>query len=492
MAINPYVPAVAVGNGVQVDFTFTFPYIFPTHVVALINGTPTTAFTFLSTNVLRFNTPPANGATVTILRETPGDALAAEIQPGGPLPIVGLNRNFLQSLYYNQETQYSAANQSTAGLQAQIDAITITSNNALASAGAAVTTANAAQATASGLAASIATANTNASDAVTTANAAAAAAAAAAPLLSPTFTGTVTVPNINGGQLAGLRNRIINGDFRVDQRFAGGVQILTAGLTAAMTADRWYAYCTGANVNGQRITVAGTQVDPTRYQFSGAASVTAIGIGQRIEAQNCRDLAGTTATLSVSLSNSLLTTVSWQAFYANTNDAFGTLASPTRTSIASGSFTGVTGTYTRFSTQISIPAAATTGIEIVFTVGAQTSGTWVVGQVQLERGAVATPFEQRSIAVEETLCRRYFQRMRGSLRAHATAANQLVRQTIPLSPPMRAIPSTTIGAAGSRINTSSVTVIASPDVYSTSHEITSSAAGDYYSIDDVITAVAEL
>jgi hypothetical protein len=143
MTINPYVPTTAVGNGTQVDFTFTFPYISPAHVTATINGVATTAFTFFSSNILRFNTPPADGTTVRILRETPGDELAAVFQPGGPLPIFGLNNNFLQSLFYNQETQYDAANQSTAGLQAQIDGIIVTSNTAQATADAALALANA-------------------------------------------------------------------------------------------------------------------------------------------------------------------------------------------------------------------------------------------------------------------------------------------------------------------------------------------------------------
>ena len=63
---------------------------------------------------------------------------------------------------------------------------------------------------------------------------------------------------------------------------------------------------------------------------------------------------------------------------------------------------------TRYSTSISIPSAATTGIEIVFTVGAQTSGTWTIGDAQLEPGAVATPFERRSFGQELALCQRYF------------------------------------------------------------------------------------
>lgn len=268
------------------------------------------------------------------------------------------------------------------------------------------------------------------------------------PLTVPTLNATDIITsnlrsnNLNGGPLAGFRNRIINGDFKIDQRFDGASTTITAAAALAYTADRFYAYCTGANVNGQRITVAGTQVDPFRYQFTGAASVTGIGIGQRIEAQNCRDLAGKTATLSLNLSNSLLTTVSWQAFYANTNDTFGTLASPTRTSIASGSFT-VNSTYSRYSTQIAIPAAATTGIEIVFTVGAQTSGTWVIGQVQLEEGTVATPFESRPRQSEYVLCSRYFQWYLYNFLFWSTSAN--ISHTIPANwPEMRVVP--TMGA----------------------------------------------
>jgi len=213
-----------------------------------------------------------------------------------------------------------------------------------------------------------------------------------------TSASTVTAP-------VGFRNRIINGDMRIDQRNAGASQTFTAAAALAYSVDRFYGYCTGANATGAR--VAGTAPNEFAYRFTGAASVTAIGFGTRLEATNTTDLAGSTATLSVQLANSLLTSVTWTAYYATTADAFGTLASPTRTQIATGTFT-VTSTLTTYSAQISVPSAATTGIEIVFTVGAQTSGTWTIDNVQLEAGSNATEFERRPFGTELELCQRYF------------------------------------------------------------------------------------
>jgi hypothetical protein len=212
--------------------------------------------------------------------------------------------------------------------------------------------------------------------------------------------------SINGGQIAGLRNRIINGAMAVDQRNAAASQTITAGAALAYTVDRFYAYSTGANVTGQQ--VAGTSPNAYLYRFTGAASVTKIGFAQRIENINCQDLAEKTATLSVDLSNSLLTTVTWAAYYANTANTFGSLASPTRTLISTGTFT-VTSTLTRYNTNITVPLAATTGIEIELSVAAQVSGTWSIGNCQLELGSVATTFEQRSYGLELMLCQRYYE-----------------------------------------------------------------------------------
>ena len=186
---------------------------------------------------------------------------------------------------------------------------------------------------------------------------------------------------------------------------AGAGQEIVAGAALAYTVDRSYAWCTGANVVGKRI--AGSPPDQYLYQFAGASGVTGVGFAQRIEAANSFDLAGQAATLSVKLANSLLTTVTWTAYYANSTDSFGALASPTKTQIATGSFT-VNSTLAVYSAQISIPSAATTGVEIVLSVGAQTSGTWTIGEAQLELGQIATPFERRPIGVEMALCQWYF------------------------------------------------------------------------------------
>lgn len=207
------------------------------------------------------------------------------------------------------------------------------------------------------------------------------------------------------------RNRIHNGNMAVAQRGTAS-QTFTAGGALAYTVDRWYGYCTGANVTGIQVANTGTAASPSAYayQFTGAASVTAIGFGQRIEAANCYDLAGTTATLSVNLSNSLLSTVTWTAYYANTTDTFGTLASPTVTQIATGTFS-VSSTLTNYNVQIAIPSAATTGIQIVFSVGAQISGTWIIGNVQLEAGTSATPYERIPYYEQLANCQRYYYRI---------------------------------------------------------------------------------
>ena len=222
-----------------------------------------------------------------------------------------------------------------------------------------------------------------------------------------------TLTGCTGLNYDDFKNRIINGAMAIDQRNAAASQTFTAAGALAYSVDRWYGYCTGANVTGQQVAGSTTPTNTQfRYKFTGAASVTAVGFGQRIEQKNSYDLAGSTCTLSADLAiSATLTTVTWTASYATTTaDTFGTLASPTVTQIATGTFT-VSATVTNFNAQISVPSAATTGIQVVFTVGALTAGlTWTIGNVQLEKGATATSFNYRSIGAELALCQRYYEK----------------------------------------------------------------------------------
>jgi hypothetical protein len=198
-----------------------------------------------------------------------------------------------------------------------------------------------------------------------------------------------------------FRNRFINGQMQIAQRGTSGTSGSGVPTTTATypSVDRWFAYGTGATVTVAQ--VAGATNTKNLIQLTGAASVTGAGIGQRIESLNSYDLAGQTVTLSANIANSLLTTVTWTAYYASSSDVW-----TSSTQIATGSWT-VSSTIANYSAQIAIPAAATTGIQIIFSVGAQTSGTFQIGNAQLEVGLNATSFEYRPYGTELALCQRY-------------------------------------------------------------------------------------
>ena len=231
-------------------------------------------------------------------------------------------------------------------------------------------------------------------------------------------TGITLATQFDSASTFGWKNRFINGQMQVAQRGTTGSSGSTVPTTAPTypSIDRWYAYGTGATVTVAQ--VAGTGATKNNLQVSGAASVTAVGVGQRIEQLNCYDLAGSTCTLSVNMSNSLLTTVTWTASYATTANTWSA-----KTTISSGTFT-VSGTLANYSAQIVVPAAATTGIEILFTVGAQTSGTWVIGEAQFEKSStVATSFDYRPYTTELQLCQRYYEQQAASQYISYTSGN---------------------------------------------------------------------
>jgi hypothetical protein len=239
--------------------------------------------------------------------------------------------------------------------------------------------------------------------------------------LTTGVTGNLPVTNLNSGTSASSTtywrgdgtwasvpstplNRIINGAMRIAQRGTSGTSGSGSPPATAPVypcVDRFYVYATGATVTASQTTSSNVNY----LSIAGAASVTAVSIGQRIEASNSFDLASSTATLSLNISNSLLTTVTWTASYATSNDTWSA-----KTQIATGTFT-VTSTLTNYSAQITVPSAATTGIEILLTVGAQTSGTWVINNMQLEKSAVASAFNYRLYNDELLACQRYYEKI---------------------------------------------------------------------------------
>ena len=225
--------------------------------------------------------------------------------------------------------------------------------------------------------------------------------------------GTIASASITGGTIANAtysgqpfsptsgfrRNRIINGAMQIDQRNNGVSQTITTA--GAYTVDRWLAGPVGASITGQR--VAGPTGYQYAYQMNGAAGVTQIGFQQRIESFNVADLVSQNVTLSVVISNTLLTSVTWNAYYANAVDNFSAV-----TLIATGNFT-VSSTATQYTATFNAGANAANGILIQFVVGAQTSGNWKVAGVQLEPGSYATPFERLPIGEVLLLCQRYYE-----------------------------------------------------------------------------------
>ena len=250
---------------------------------------------------------------------------------------------------------------------------------------------------------------------------------------------TPTVSNMAG------RNRIINGDMRIDQRNAGAaISAATLGGGGYMV-DRWTAYFTqSAKFSVQQN--AGSVTPPAGFTnylgFTTAAAYSVTGgdtffTYQIIEGNNITDLAWGT-------SNAKAVTVSFWAYSSLTGN-FG--ASITNNGFRSYCFSfniPVANTWTYVTVSISgdtsgsWPTGNNGGFQLRFNLGSGatftgTANTWsssntvaptgsvsVVGTsgatfyitgVQLEAGSVATPFEHRQYGQELALCQRYYWRV---------------------------------------------------------------------------------
>ena len=242
------------------------------------------------------------------------------------------------------------------------------------------------------------------------------------------------------------RNRIINGDMRIDQRNAGASVTPSDGQ---YTIDRWQGF---AGVSS-KYTVqqnAGSVTPPTGFiNYLGVTSSSAYSVGaserfaisQKIEGFNTADLAWGTAnaqpvTLSFWVRSSL--TGTFGGVFANsaydrsypytyTINAADTWEYKTVTVAGDTSGTWLTsndvGLQIWFSlgagSSVSGAAGSWSGSTFFSATGATsvvgTSGaTFYITGVQLEKGSTATSFDYRPYGTELQLCQRYFARVKGN------------------------------------------------------------------------------
>jgi hypothetical protein len=237
------------------------------------------------------------------------------------------------------------------------------------------------------------------------------------PIDGGELTGNLTVPSLNGGPLAGLRNVLINGDFRIWQR---GTSFTSGGYTA----DRWLTSGSGGSTRTvsqyDAIETTGMQVV---FASGGNANSRTI-IQQKIE--DVRTFAGQEVTLSFEARSTNITQIS-----TDVQQFFGSGGSPSATTTFGGKkHTGIENSWKKFSATFTVPSVdgktiGTTNaldcLQVNFfleagsdfngrtdSLGTQ-SGNIILRNVQLEPGPVATPFEHRPIGTELALCQRYYE-----------------------------------------------------------------------------------
>ena len=306
-----------------------------------------------------------------------------------------------------------------------------------------------------------------------------------------TVGGDVSAASYHGGQLAGLRNKIINGNMGIFQR---GATAVTVGGTYG-PADRWKGDAAGDTFStSQGSFVSGD----TLYDTGGAQYFTTVAvttntgattnyfkIGQGIE--DVRILAGKTVTVSFwakAVANTTIALEIWQSF--------GTGGSTVVTGI--GQAQAITTTWTQYSKTFTIPSvngktlgpSNTSFTQLEFWldagsslsgvggraagIGAQASKTVSFAQVQLEVGFVATPFEQRPIGMELALCQRYYS-VFPYIIINTTGSD--TQATFPVT--MRANPILAGGGAGFTVSGANNTAFTASQTTRTAQTITATA-----------------
>jgi hypothetical protein len=222
------------------------------------------------------------------------------------------------------------------------------------------------------------------------------------------------VPSVNGGQLAGLRNRVINGQGWINQR---GSIAVTAGLQYGP--DRMMASITsGTSISGNIASGSLTGTNTLYGWGLNACSWTtgAVQLAQRIESWNVLDMNSKTVTFSGKLYQD---TGGSRTFNIIIQKATAGVDNFTTTSTISSTTVVVpTATTTPFSFTTTLGASdATNGIMLILSdtvVNTAVSKTYFTSDWQFEISPVATTFEQRPYGMELALCQRYLPAYRSS------------------------------------------------------------------------------
>jgi hypothetical protein len=267
------------------------------------------------------------------------------------------------------------------------------------------------------------------------------------------------------------RNRIINGDMRIDQRNSG------AAVTSGFPLDRWQIelFSGGGAANVEQVVDSPTdsfyysmKVDVTTADTSLAAG-DVYTIRQIIEGNNIVDLRyGLTGAKTVTVSFWVKSNVTG-TFCAALRNGGNDRCKPKEYTISSANtweqktltFTGDTsGTWgTDNGRGIQLSFCLGSGTTFQGTVDtwnasevhctsnqtnlfASTSNEWYVTGVQLEVGSKATPFEHRSYGDELARCKRYYQRYTDLSFRHYVA--NVIRYFLPLDIELRANPVSTV------------------------------------------------
>lgn len=291
--------------------------------------------------------------------------------------------------------------------------------------------------------------------------------------------------NIGGGMLAGLRNKLINGDYAINQR---GFSAALAGATVTYTLDRWVGYFVHASdtltISQSPIGVADIDLGRSVEGFSINLTMTGSNglkqLFQRIE--NVRTLANRRITLSFWVYNSNaavnINPLIVQDFGGGGSGAVNTAFVPV--ALAAGAWTYVAQT-------VVLPAITgkTIGTNSSLTVyllsDNLSSRTLIFSKASLVEGdatAEADPFSPRHIQQELALCQRFYQKPVGRwiIYAPSAGAGGSAYATFALQTKMRAAPS--IAKSGEiSVNASAMAFTSNPDYVEGTITITASGPG---------------